>query len=789
MGKKININIFLIILLLINPFIDILTAISVRNIDITFSIGIIIRFSLVLLLFINYYFWGEGYKNKKFNIFLVSIFSLVLLYTFHFYLINSDLLFVGRNLTELFKILYLPAFLILIYFSLGKEKIKNIDKYVVLSILLYCLLIIIPFITNTSFLSYAHSKVGTVGWFYSANEIGNIIAISLPLLFKYCLDRRNRFLYKLITTIVVIVAILIMGTKTPIIALFLTIFGYLIYYMLKSVKERKNVGKVLIGVISVIAFVFIIPFTPFYDNLKIHLEYLDITSSTELINNPETFNHFFLGERITFLSDTTDIYNSSNIRTKALGIGYLEPYTNQEYKTVEMDFADILFRNGILLFLIIFLILPIIYFKGIRFSKKNAIYLMMLLLALLISSIVGHVLVSPAVGLYVLIILLSLKKQEHIELKNKISILSLHMGYGGIEKTIVTQANMLSKNYETEIICLYKLDNTIPYELNDKVKLIYLSRFKPNKKEFMDAVNNKRIINVLKEGIKATFILFKKYSLIKKHIYSSNAKIIISTRIEFTKLLNNYGNPNATLIAEEHAHHRNDKKYIRELKKSLKNIDYLLPTSQYLTDDYKVLFKNNTNVKYIPNALEYIPQHPNKCDNLNIISVGRFAPEKGFSDLIEIFSMINKENPKITLTLVGDGSEMPKIKELISKLNLKDKVILKGFLNQIELRKEYKKASLYLMTSYEESFGIVLLEAMSYGIPCFAFDDALGAKEIINDKNGMLIKNRHKEEMIKEVIKYFKENKDSYIKNARITAEFYSITNIEKIWLEFIEKL
>ena len=83
---------------------------------------------------------------------------------------------------------------------------------------------------------------------------------------------------------------------------------------------------------------------------------------------------------------------------------------------------------------------------------------------------------------------------------------------------------------------------------------------------------------------------------------------------------------------------------------------------------------------------------------------------------------------------------MPELKSFILDNNLDDCVTLHGFKGKEDLNKLLSDASIYLMCSYTESFGIVLLEAMSFGIPCLAFDSAEGAREVIEDgKNGFLI--------------------------------------------------
>ena len=73
----------------------------------------------------------------------------------------------------------------------------------------------------------------------------------------------------------------------------------------------------------------------------------------------------------------------------------------------------------------------------------------------------------------------------------KITILVLHLGYGGIERAVTTLANTLADDYEIEIISTYKLYKNPFFPLNKKIKVHYLIEYGPNKKEIKQALQNK----------------------------------------------------------------------------------------------------------------------------------------------------------------------------------------------------------------------------------------------------------------------------------------------------------
>ena len=79
-----------------------------------------------------------------------------------------------------------------------------------------------------------------------------------------------------------------------------------------------------------------------------------------------------------------------------------------------------------------------------------------------------------------------------------LSILSLHLGYGGVEKSIAALANLLCDKYEVEIACSYKLYERPVFDIDERIKIIYLTNVKPNRHEFSKAVKSKNLIIIVK---------------------------------------------------------------------------------------------------------------------------------------------------------------------------------------------------------------------------------------------------------------------------------------------------
>ena len=378
----------------------------------------------------------------------------------------------------------------------------------------------------------------------------------------------------------------------------------------------------------------------------------------------------------------------------------------------------------------------------------------------------------------------------------KITIFSLHLGYGGIEKCVVNLANLLVDTYDVEIVSTYKLEDTPAFDIDERVKVRYLiSKYKPNREEWKQSIRKIRPIKFIKETYKAIIVLFNRRRKTVDAIKKCDSNIIISTRDLFNKWVSNYAKGKAYKIAWEHNHHHNDMVYAKKVVKSCYNMDTLVLVSDSLRSFYKKQMKEaNYKCKcvFIPNMIEDIPKNVSKLNTKNLISIGRLAKEKGVTDLIELFKELKEKNPKENyhLHLVGDGAERNKVVDMIYEYDLTKDITVHGYLKKKDINVLFKDTSLYLMTSYTESFGLVLVEAMAYGIPCLAYTSAEGANDLItNDYNGYLIENRNKDEMI-EKIEYIMNNdskRKELGKNARNYSLNYTGDIVKKQWIDLLK--
>lgn len=367
----------------------------------------------------------------------------------------------------------------------------------------------------------------------------------------------------------------------------------------------------------------------------------------------------------------------------------------------------------------------------------------------------------------------------------KITILALHLDFGGIEKYISLLCKMLDKDYDIEIICTYKFREEPAFSFSDRVKIKYLIAEDLESISIKECLKSRKYLSIIKELIRRKKM--ERLARIKNinAIKSINSDYIITTRTFHNELVSKYLESNSIKIATEHNYHNYDKKFIDSFVKSVRKFDYVIHCTEELYDFYKDKIIGPKNI-YIPNTIDISNNNVSKLNNKHIISVGRISPEKGYFDLVDVMNLAHQMDKTITLTICGDGYQMEELKKYITEKGLNKVISLTGFIGGINLENEYLSSSLYVMTSVTEAFGLVLLEAMHFGLPCISFDSASGARNILNNNVGVLISNRNKDEMAKIIVSML-NNKDKLLYYSNKSLEKvndYNIDNVYKLWKE-----
>ncbi|MBP3590398.1 MAG: glycosyltransferase, partial [Muribaculaceae bacterium] len=178
------------------------------------------------------------------------------------------------------------------------------------------------------------------------------------------------------------------------------------------------------------------------------------------------------------------------------------------------------------------------------------------------------------------------------------------------------------------------------------------------------------------------------------------------------------------------------------------------------------------------------------------VAVGRLDEQKGFDILIKAWESVARIHPDWKLDIYGTGRDKEMLQDMIDKSGLTDKVTLCGVSD--DMPKVYASGSIFVLSSRFEGFGLVLLEAMTCGVPCVSFDCPEGPSEIITDgRDGILVPFRglsdsQRAEVLAENICRMIENRDMRLRmseKAIAKAATFSRDVIIDRWIELFNDI
>ncbi len=167
-----------------------------------------------------------------------------------------------------------------------------------------------------------------------------------------------------------------------------------------------------------------------------------------------------------------------------------------------------------------------------------------------------------------------------------------------------------------------------------------------------------------------------------------------------------------------------------------------------------------SNIEVIPNAALSLGEHLSDVSAHRVLAVGRLDYQKGFDRLIQAWSVLHKQNKlgDWKLDIFGQGEWLDWLNKLIYEHGINDSVRIHQPTK--EIAKEYEASSLLAMTSHYEGFPMVMIEAMSCGLPVVSFDYKCGPKDIIlHGKNGLIVQDGDVEAFAEALSTLMKDDK------------------------------
>lgn len=276
--------------------------------------------------------------------------------------------------------------------------------------------------------------------------------------------------------------------------------------------------------------------------------------------------------------------------------------------------------------------------------------------------------------------------------------------------------------------------------------------------------------------------LYNNIRSLKKILTSENADLVICTEYQFAIAAVLSGIQKKTKVISWEHHHYYWIKRNKFWEYLHKKIYPKLNTVVCLNKDEAILYsKAGCTVKAIPNFIFPVTSHTK--NNREILSIGNLIHRKGIDLLLTAAKIVLEKYPHWQWKIIGDGEMEKTICHFIKNNNLHGKLILETPVTS-NTEQLYNNSSLFALTSRMEPFGMVLAEAMSFGIPCVSFDCETGPRHIItNNEDGILVEKENPEKLAAAI--------STLIENEELRKKMgeKAVLNVQRFSPEIIYKL
>ncbi|WP_084546612.1 glycosyltransferase family 4 protein [Glycomyces arizonensis] len=279
---------------------------------------------------------------------------------------------------------------------------------------------------------------------------------------------------------------------------------------------------------------------------------------------------------------------------------------------------------------------------------------------------------------------------------------------------------------------------------------------------------------------------------VKRFFREVDADIVVTTQVTLNLYAARYARPDTVVVAQEHLFLDNYKPPVRRrILVEYRHLSAIVTITETDANAYRdALGEHAGLVEVIPNSIPANPRGPSPLTEPVIMAAGRLTGAKGFSTLVEAFGEIAHRYPEWSVRIYGRGPERKRLQRLIGEYGLRARIKLPGPVSPLD--EEWHKASIAVMTSHREAFGLVLVEAMAAGMPVVSTAAEPGPVDIVTDGvDGLFVEPGNAERLSEALVRLMDDPRlrHSLAAGARATARAYEPEQVVAMHEQLFERL
>jgi glycosyltransferase involved in cell wall biosynthesis len=314
---------------------------------------------------------------------------------------------------------------------------------------------------------------------------------------------------------------------------------------------------------------------------------------------------------------------------------------------------------------------------------------------------------------------------------------------GGTIRTTFTTAAELAKRHDVEIVSVLRFRDKPSFPRPKGVRLIGLTDLREERMQrlaghwgprarFQTWATGRRTRLISSYDFRhPNFNLLSDVNLLR-YLLPLRDGVVIGTRPAINLAVAHVVSPSVVRVGQDHM---NLGTYNDGLKAQIAAVYPQLDLVSTLTEGdaeaYRTHLKGQTRVECMPNGVPELGGRRATLESKVVVAAGRMGPQKGFDRLLPVWAKVAPEHPDWELKIWGGGKGIGKLRRQAEELGIADSTHVMGFTSK--LHDEFSDSSLYVMSSRKEGFPMVLLEAMSVGLPVVSYDCPTGPRDIIRE--------------------------------------------------------